>query len=39
MLSSQTKDTVTAVAMRGMQEKMPGVRILIAVQRMPTDGA
>jgi endonuclease-3 len=25
MLSSQTKDTVTAVAMRGMQEKMPGV--------------
>ncbi|KAF1849379.1 DNA glycosylase [Cucurbitaria berberidis CBS 394.84] len=24
MLSSQTKDTVTAVAMRGMQEKMPG---------------
>lgn len=39
MLSSQTKDTVTAVAMRGMQEKMPGVRILIAVQRMPTDCA
>lgn len=26
MLSSQTKDTVTAVAMRGMQERMPGVR-------------
>jgi endonuclease-3 len=26
MLSSQTKDTVTAVAMRGMQENMPGVR-------------
>lgn len=25
MLSSQTKDTVTAVAMRGMQENMPGV--------------
>ncbi len=25
MLSSQTKDTVTAVAMRGMQERMPGV--------------
>ena len=25
MLSSQTKDTVTAVAMRNMQEKMPGV--------------
>ncbi|KAF1349367.1 DNA glycosylase [Lizonia empirigonia] len=24
MLSSQTKDTVTAVAMRGMQERMPG---------------
>ncbi|KAF2023748.1 DNA repair protein-like protein Ntg1 [Setomelanomma holmii] len=24
MLSSQTKDTVTAVAMRGMQENMPG---------------
>lgn len=28
MLSSQTKDTVTAVAMRGMQERMPGVRHL-----------
>jgi endonuclease-3 len=27
MLSSQTKDTVTAVAMRGMQEKMPGVSL------------
>jgi endonuclease-3 len=27
MLSSQTKDTVTAVAMRGMQERMPGVCI------------
>lgn len=26
MLSSQTKDTVNAVAMRGMQENMPGVR-------------
>lgn len=26
MLSSQTKDTVTAVAMKGMQERMPGVR-------------
>ena len=26
MLSSQTKDTVTAVAIRGMQEDMPGVR-------------
>lgn len=26
MLSSQTKDTVTAVAMRNMQERMPGVR-------------
>lgn len=25
MLSSQTKDTVTAPVMRGMQEKMPGV--------------
>ncbi len=25
MLSSQTKDTVTSVAMRGMQENMPGV--------------
>jgi endonuclease-3 len=25
MLSSQTKDTVTAVAMKGMQDKMPGV--------------
>ena len=25
MLSSQTKDTVTAVAIRGMQERMPGV--------------
>lgn len=25
MLSSQTKDTVTAVAMKGMQERMPGV--------------
>lgn len=25
MLSSQTKDTVTAVAMRGMQERLPGV--------------
>ena len=25
MLSSQTKDTVTAVAMRGMQDNMPGV--------------
>jgi endonuclease-3 len=25
MLSSQTKDTVTAVAMRNMQENMPGV--------------
>ena len=25
MLSSQTKDTVTAVAMRGMQQNMPGV--------------
>ena len=25
MLSSQTKDTVTAVAIRGMQENMPGV--------------
>jgi endonuclease-3 len=29
MLSSQTKDTVTAVAMRGMQEKMPGVSLPI----------
>lgn len=28
MLSSQTKDTVTAVAMKNMQENMPGVRIL-----------
>jgi endonuclease-3 len=27
MLSSQTKDTVTSVAMRGMQENMPGVRL------------
>jgi endonuclease-3 len=27
MLSSQTKDTVTAVAIRGMQEKMPGVSL------------
>jgi endonuclease-3 len=26
MLSRQKKDTVTAVAMRGMQENMPGVR-------------
>ena len=29
MLSSQTKDTVTAVAMRGMQERMPGVCLSI----------
>jgi endonuclease-3 len=27
MLSSQTKDTVTAVAMRNMQDNMPGVRL------------
>ena len=30
MLSSQTKDTVTAVAMRGMQERMPGVGSLLS---------
>jgi endonuclease-3 len=29
MLSSQTKDTVTAVAMRNMQENMPGVRFCL----------
>lgn len=28
MLSSQTKDTVTAVAMKGMQERMPGVCLI-----------
>jgi endonuclease-3 len=33
MLSSQTKDTVTAVAMRGMQERMPGVQYLQPVAR------
>ena len=32
MLSSQTKDTVTAVAMRNMQENMPGVHPPIASQ-------
>jgi endonuclease-3 len=35
MLSSQTKDTVNAVAMRGMQERMPGVRILISPNLHP----
>lgn len=33
MLSSQTKDTVTAVAMRGMQERMPGVQYPHTVAR------
>jgi hypothetical protein len=32
MLSSQTKDTVTAVAMRGMQERMPGVHLPTPLQ-------
>lgn len=29
MLSSQTKDTVTAAAMKNMQQNMPGVRLFI----------
>lgn len=34
MLSSQTKDTVTSAAIRGMQENMPGVSdcILLAYE-------
>lgn len=37
MLSSQTKDTVTAVAMKGMQDNMPGVCISLVLTIMGTD--